>query len=161
MTAEDLIIQSADGVYLVTVRGRANFDYAVPLRDLLKGLTDYKCFRFDMSKCETMDSTFMGVLSMLGIRGYKSGKLPEIYGASDNVRKLLADLGVAKLFTFKDGDAPAMTGETAPNASGDRLTLAETVAEAHKTLVEASSENAKIFDAVIRYAEEDVKKLRK
>ena len=40
------------------------------------------------------------------------------------------------------------------------LKTAETVAEAHKTLVQADQLNADRFADVIRFADEDVKKLR-
>ena len=39
MKSEDLQITALEGGYSVTVSGRANFDYAVPLRDLAGKLT--------------------------------------------------------------------------------------------------------------------------
>ena len=40
------------------------------------------------------------------------------------------------------------------------MDTAETVVEAHKTLVEADSDNAAKFGAVIDYAEKDLQKLK-
>lgn len=66
MKESDLLISHRDGVYFVKVSGRANFEYAVPLRELAKTLDNFRCVRMDMTECLAMDSTFMGVLSMIG-----------------------------------------------------------------------------------------------
>ena len=67
MRKEDLTITAMDNGYLIAVSGRANFDYAVPLRELAEKLIPGNWIQFDMEYCETMDSTFMGVLTMLAL----------------------------------------------------------------------------------------------
>ena len=57
MRSEDLKITESDGAYLVEVSGRANFDYAVPLRELSGKLTESTKLQIDLSNCEAMDST--------------------------------------------------------------------------------------------------------
>ena len=39
MRKEDLTVTAMDNGYLINVAGRANFDYAVPLRELAEKLT--------------------------------------------------------------------------------------------------------------------------
>lgn len=160
MKAEDLVIASCNNCYLVTVKGRANFEYAVPVRELVKDLEFFDRFAFDLAECITMDSTFMGVLTMLALRGVRKQNPVQLWNASTEVQKLLADLGVAKIFAFKEGTPDSIGGGSAVCRTADRLDMAETVAEAHRTLVEAEPANAAVFENVIKFADEDVKKLR-
>ena len=164
MRSEDLQITELKDGFSVTVCGRANFDYAVPLRELAGNLTAEKWLQIDLENCEAMDSTFMGVLSMLALKMRKNGSQVMLLGASETLVKLLRDLGVAKLFKFvansnaadKDGVAVAVN-----SIRSDMLTTAQTVAEAHRTLVEADQANAEKFKQVIEFADQDVERLKK
>ena len=146
--------------YLIQAVGRANFDYAVPLRELSKDLTGQEPVCLDLSGCTAMDSTFMGVMAMMGLKARRCGKAIEIAGAGDHLKALLRGLGVQKLFSFIDR-APAIADAAAPAMSGDRTVTAETVLEAHQTLVEADDGNAERFRQVIEFARTDVERLKK
>ena len=164
MRKEDLTITAMDNGYLIAVTGRANFDYAVPLRELSEKLVPGNWLQFDMEYGETMDSTFMGVLTMLALKLRKSGAKIMLINASEQLNKLLRDLGVAKLFNFVSGDETVKNdgAKTEVQLSGKAslLTTAQTVVDAHKTLVEADSSNAEKFDKVIEFAELDVERLK-
>ena len=164
MRKEDLTITAMDNGYLIAVTGRANFDYAVPLRELSEKLVPGNWLQFDMEYCETMDSTFMGVLTMLALKLRKSGAKIMLINASEQLNKLLRDLGVAKLFNFVSGDETVKNNgvktEVQLSGKASLLTTAQTVVDAHKTLVEADSSNAEKFDKVIEFAEQDVERLK-
>ena len=160
----DLKIADRGGVYVVKARGRANFEYAVPLRELVKNLVEFERFCIDLSECTAMDSTFMGVLTMTALKGAKAGKKVEILGASEVLQKLLRDLGVGRLFDFAGVEtAPAELLASLTDAQKDPSMLAgaETVKEAHESLVDADQANAERFGSVIKYAEADVERLKK
>jgi anti-anti-sigma regulatory factor len=163
MKSEDLQITVLDGGYMVTVCGRANFDYAVPLRDLSGKLVPGNWLQIDLENCEAMDSTFMGVLTMLALKMRKNGSQVMLIGASEVLVKLLRDLGVVKLFKFAGNEGRAVDGgvAVAVNSGSDMLTTAKTVAEAHRTLVEADESNADKFKQVIEFADQDVARLEK
>ena len=72
MNANDLMIGENEEAYVITAVGRANFEYAVPIRELVNSNEGRKTVRVDLKECLAMDSTFMGVLSM----GGKSLKRP-------------------------------------------------------------------------------------
>ncbi|MDR0932009.1 MAG: STAS domain-containing protein [Victivallales bacterium] len=161
MKESDLLISHRDGVYFVKVSGRANFEYAVPLRELAKTLEEFHCVRMDMTECLAMDSTFMGVLSMIGLAAKRSNAEVELVNASDFLTKLLRDLGVVKLFTFVKSDEKSGESYECVGCKSDLLTTAETVAEAHETLIEADKANAGKFDAVVALSKRDVERLKK
>jgi len=160
MRDEDLKITALEGGYSIAVCGRANFEYAVPLRDLAGKLVSENWVEFDMENCETMDSTFMGVLTMLALKLRKNGKTLKLINAGEHLVKLLRDLGVAKMFNFISDICAANGGQVVKIAESGLLAKAETVAEAHKALVGADSSNAERFSQVIEFAEQDVKRLR-
>lgn len=161
MKESDLLISHRDDVYFIKVSGRANFEYAVPLRELARTLEDFRCVRMDMSECLAMDSTFMGVLSMIGLKAKRSGAQVELVNASEFLTKLLRDLGVEKLFTFVSGEAEDSQEYNSAATKADLLTTAETVTEAHESLVEADESNAQKFDQVIAFSKQDVERLKK
>ena len=159
MNAQDLKIGEVGDVYVITAVGRANFEYAVPIRELVNSNDGHKTIRLDLKECTAMDSTFMGVLSMGALKAEDNGSSFEIYNASDSLKRLLMDLGVDELFSYHEG-FPGETG-CAAGCKSDMLTTAETVEEAHRKLVEADDANAERFNDVISYAAADVERLKK
>lgn len=160
MKDTDLLISNRGGCYTVTVSGRANFEYAVPLRDLARSTAEFSAFQLDMKSCTAMDSTFMGVLTMLAMKGKKCSVTIKIFNANDTLKKLLRDLGIAKLFEFCDGETDSGNSEKA-GVRSDMLTTAETVEEAHIALADAEPENVDRFRDVIEFSHQDVENLKK
>ena len=103
----------------------------------------------------------MGVLTMLALKGRREQTAVELYNAGSVLQKLLRDLGVIKLFTFKEGSVDVSAENAGVSEKSELLTTAETVSEAHKALVGADSANSEKFRAVIDYADADVERLKK
>ena len=162
MRSSDLVISDDDGVCTVKVCGRANFEYAVPLREIAKGSSVLRSLVIDLAQCTAMDSTFMGVLTMLALKSRRDRTEMSLCNASGTLQKLLRDLGVIKLFTFTEGaPAPVSDAAAADPASPGLLAAAETVSEAHKTLICAAPENLDKFRDVVAFADADVERLKK
>lgn len=161
MNSNDLQILRTPNGYTVKVAGRANFEYGMPLRTFVRGLEEnYGQIRIDLKDCVAMDSTFMGILAMLGLKSQRAGRLVEIVNASEYCRGLLKGLGLLQLFKFVEGDT-ASAGENIPTEECKNMVeTAETVVEAHKTLVDADASNQEKFKTVIDYAEKDLKNLK-
>ena len=162
MNGKDISLVNRSGNFEIQVTGRANFEYAVPLREIARTPEAIKSCRIDLRDCAAMDSTFMGVLTMLALGTKRFQVDVEIYNASDFLVKLLRGLGIEKLFVFKSGDVFGGGDEvSSAKESASALTTAETVAEAHRTLVEADGGNAQKFADVIEFADQDVARLKK
>ncbi|MBQ9500693.1 MAG: STAS domain-containing protein [Lentisphaeria bacterium] len=163
MRSSDLVISDENGVCTVKVCGRANFEYAVPLREIAKGGRVLQRLVIDLGQCTAMDSTFMGVLTMLVLKSRRDHTEMSLCNASAVLQKLLRDLGVIKLFTFTEkapDPAPESVPAAGPAAPG-LLDTAETVSEAHKTLICAAPENLDKFRDVVAFADADVERLKK
>ena len=160
MVCGTISVRAIDGGILIKVSGRANFESAVPLREAADGMDASGWVCFDMSDCTAMDSTFMGVMTMIGLKKVRGGRKAGLAAASEKVQGLLRGLGVLKIF---DTEVQIPAGEggdgEAAAAPADAAAAARTVLEAHRTLVEAEPANEAQFRDVIAFAEEDVRRL--
>ena len=164
MSGATLTITPLNGGALFEVTGRANFETAMPLRDYAEKLSGREVIWFAMKECTALDSTFMGVMAMLALKAKRQKCEIHLAGADAKICQLLAGIGILKLFE-KHEEVPVdlAAGEAAPlpDAGRDDAARAQTVLDAHKTLVEADEKNAEVFRDVIAFAEEDVNRLKK
>ena len=161
MKNAEVLIDSNDGVYSIKVNGRATFECAPPLRSLAKDLENvmFKRVDVDLSACTGMDSTFMGILAMLGLRSKKIDAVMTIFNAGELNKSLLFGLGLKKLFNFSEGEVPFGAQTGAADGAADKIVNAQTVLDAHKTLMDVDEENVKKFEKVVDYVQKDLDKL--
>jgi ABC-type transporter Mla MlaB component len=101
--AGSLIISRDGNRCGIILSGRVNFETVVPLRDFVNHIPEgINELTVELGNCVSMDSTCMGVLSMLALLGIKSKLKMCVLNAGGN-RQLLKGLGVEKLFKFEVG----------------------------------------------------------
>ena len=168
MSSGETIIYGSGERYAVKVIGRATFECVAPLRTLAKQLdtAEFKQIDIDLADCQGLDSTYMGIMAMLALRAKKINAAISIYNASELNRNLLCGLGLKRLFQFTEGTVEMGTPDTAAGSSSDstpaatdKLTNANTVLEAHKTLMDVDQENVAKFEKVVDYVQKDLDKL--
>jgi len=164
MKKADLLIAHSQGVYNIKVDGRANFECAPPLRNLSANLEkNFEKITIDLTGCTGMDSTFMGVLAMLGLQVRARGAV-EIVNASVENQRLLQGLGIHDLFNFITKDTSADAGVeakfVAAESTANAIEKAETVLKAHDTLIKANEDNRAKFEKVVEFAQKDLDKLQ-
>ena len=161
MEKGEVFISEKDGITFIRATGNASFVCAPPLRELAKKLAaePFGGLKIDLAECTWMDSTFMGMLAMLGLNAKKKGVPAEIWNASEQNEKLLCGLGLQKVFAFLNGafgggnDAPAASGAfTAENN-------ARNVLDAHQTLMDIDEANVPKFEKVVEYVRKDIDKM--
>ena len=154
----------------IKIAGRASFQSSVDFKTLVNTLWQEGHTRFilDVTECQLMDSTFLGVLAGLGLKfsqgrnGHDPATL-ELLHPSTRIFDLIDNLGIAHLFQFHKGPAPA-TGELSPVgpvAAPDRQETTRTCLEAHKLLMEINPANVAKFKDVAKFLEEDLKRQEK
>ncbi len=143
--------------------GRLNFQYTNDFRTYVKSLNIGKVHDIiiDMKNCIGMDSTFMGVLSMLGLKAYKVKIPTTMHFVSDSNMFLLKGLGLTKIFKFSDEEysIKSENSETL-GLETDKMKNAETVIDAHETLMDIDSDNVQKFEGVVNYTKEDLKNMK-
>lgn len=163
MKKADLLIANNKGAYTIIVEGRANFDYGLPLRNFARNLDgNFTQIAIDLRACLGMDSTFMGIMAMIGLKAKKKNVQVEILNADENNRYLLEGLGLDKLFKFADKDTCNICDEKIVSGADSCSVLdqAETVVDAHRTLTSVDKKNIPKFEKVIEFAQQDVDKLK-
>jgi anti-sigma B factor antagonist len=159
-----LLVARGEGSALIKISGRATFICSADFKTLVYRLRDHGCRRFvlDLTDCQIMDSTFLGILARFGLT-LSSQTEPvgsvQVVNPSERIMGLLENLGVEHLFEVINGVPPAAEGATdleLANCS-DKRKVTQISLEAHQTLSQLSPENAARFKDVIRFLAEDLK----
>lgn len=163
----NLLVWVGDKDVWVKVQGRATFNCCVDFKTLVNSLWQqgYTSFRLDLTGCLLMDSTFLGVLSGLGLKltPEKKGAAPTIQLVNPNERiaDLLENLGVTHLFQVAKGqlcpDGPFIAPPSCETDKGDAIKIS---IKAHEDLGTINPENIAKFKDVRRFLEEDLKKIQ-
>ena len=166
MKETDVLIAHNKDVYNIKVEGRANLEYAPPLRTLAKTIEGEKFEKIsiDLEKCTAMDSTFMGVLAMLSLRAKKIGSDIEIVNATDSNIALLRGLGIDKLFNLVKRDTSEVQEKQVwekTETGADKLMTAETILDAHDTLMDVDPGNIPKFEKVVDLTRKEIDKMDK
>lgn len=160
-----LFVWAGDQAACVRVAGRANFALAVEFRKLLRHLQTSHGGRvlLDLSECQMMDSTFLGVLAFeakqrSAAHGEANGAALELLNANPTVRELIEDLGIGSLFTFTERDLSQAAFTAAPaagKASAEELN--RTCLEAHELLMALHPDNVAKFKDVAQFFAEELR----
>jgi anti-anti-sigma regulatory factor len=153
----------------VKISGRACFAAGPSFKTLTDGLCQrgHTQFLFDLTECQQMDSTLLGMLAGLAIRlaqtsAPASDCAVKLLNASDHITELLESVGVDHLFTVLS-DVPLNDASLAPVRAADsgagRQELAKASLEAHRTLMELHPGNVPKFKDVAQFLAEDLKKM--
>ena len=161
MEKGEVFISEKDGITFIRAKGNASFVCAPPLRELAKKLAaePFGGLKIDLEECTWMDSTFMGMLAMLGLNAKKKNVPAEIWNASEQNEKLLLGLGLKKVFAFQSGefgdadDAAAASNATTPESN------AHNVLDAHQTLMDIDISNVQKFEKVVEFVKKDIDKM--
>jgi anti-sigma B factor antagonist len=149
----------------VKINGRANFSSSMDFRTALNDLREkgYHYFVLDLSECQLMDSTFLGVLAGFGLKMNtgQDGSGIELLNPNARLSELLESLGVIHLFKVTQG-APGCTGETQPVVPGNpsRVEASRACLEAHQTLMKINPDNVAKFKDLTQFLAEDLKKAK-
>lgn len=106
----------------------------------------------DLSQCESMDSTFLGIMVMIGIK--TKGKIPLlVVNAKPSHRELLDGIGVSRVWRFVDNPVPELTWHYLAHATAGAVKnmteMAPLVLEAHQALMELEPGNVPKFKDVV------------
>jgi anti-anti-sigma regulatory factor len=163
-----LTVSLHDDAVLLRVSGRAICTAGCDFKKLTDEMLrrGYRRFLIDLQACDLMDSTFLGLLADLGIKG--SEGMPEeasprvkLFNPNQRVTEILDQLGISHLFEIvRSGALPQMNGDTvvASPAQYSRAEVSRTCLEAHRLLMELNPENVARFKEVTRFLAEDLQK---
>jgi anti-anti-sigma factor len=160
--AEALYYQENDSGLFIRAQGHITAAVSTDLREVILDRLNTApvppVLGVDLSACEYMDSTFMGLLVGFHKR-YKTltGRPLTILRPTPECMKLLTGLGILKLMTLVTGPEPASplvwTGLQANQSPSTEVLL-----NAHQNLSELSLENERKFSALQNVLEQQLQK---
>lgn len=167
-SAARLLVAVCERTVCIKINGRADFTLSLDLKKLFVEMWQrgYNHFVFELRDCLTMDSTFLGVLSELGLKFSEGKKVQngaplELLNPNPRIAATLETLGVADLFDIKSVEEP-VPGKFEPLAqksSNTPMELTRTCLKAHQTLMGLKPENVQKFKDVTQFLAEDLKRL--
>lgn len=163
-----ILVAKVDDAVCIKLEGRATFACSVDFKRLLTEAHEAGAKRFviNLSACQIMDSTFLGMLSGLG-RRISSEDLPpekrpiELLNPTERVSDLIDNLGVSDLFHIMHCDEANPTTYDESYESGEetsKIDMTRNCLEAHQILMDLNPDNVTKFKDVAKYFEEEVKK---
>ncbi|MFW5996786.1 MAG: STAS domain-containing protein [Verrucomicrobiota bacterium] len=160
MNDAKILAANKEGVVQIRVIGRATFKISRELREyIIQTLNDGVCsVIIDLSECDGMDSTFMGVMAMIGLEA-KGKASVLVVNAGEKLRNLLDSIGVSRLVEYMEKDMAEGNWHNLCEAAAERddmKQVAPTVRDAHKTLMELSPENIPKFQNVVEMLSEEL-----
>jgi len=146
---------------VIRISGRATFVSSVSFKKLVNGLIDRGCVKFtlDLSCCQLMDSTFLGVLVGLSRKFVDSVQSILLFNPSDLVRDMFDNLGILDL--FGSVDSLCVENDLVSASHNDDLIskseLTKNTLSAHQALMEVNHSNEVKFKEVALFLEENLK----
>jgi anti-sigma B factor antagonist len=163
----NLMVAVFDQGVCIKVCGKADFTSSLDLKKLINELwlRGHNRFVFELCDCVTMDSTFLGMLSGLGLKfrngSASQGSPLELFNPKPRITEVLDSVGVAHLFKITCCTDPLTYNfeplATAPDVS--RADVTRNCLEAHTTLMQIRPENVNKFKDVAQFLAEDLKRL--
>jgi len=153
MAEAQILVAKQEGCVQIRVLGRATFKISQDLRDFGAGVLqeNVSSIIVDLSECQGMDSTFLGVLAMIGLQGRDTAGLV-IVNADEAHRGLLESIGLSRIWTFAEKPVRNVTWRSLCEAAVgavDMKSVGETVLAAHRTLMDLAPENVPKFRDVV------------
>ena len=169
---DNLTAAYIDQLVVIRIEGRGSFKISPPLKQFIHRTVETRSARkilIDMSQCNSMDSTFMGVLAGLSFQMKDSPDCSlKLSNLSEKNEKLLRTLGVDRVVNYSRTPSAeekelmerlSEGGDPLEAGAMDPLDAARTSLEAHETLVNINPENFDKFKSVLELLKQDVDNL--
>ena len=150
--------ETNEDVVILRVIGKGNFSLSPKLKQITDSLNadnGSKQYVFDIEKCITLDSTFMGVMASIAINQSKSCEVRAVViNTNEITARQIGVLGINYLLDLygKPSNEQIMENvefKSAPEAPQTRLDQILHMIESHQTLVDTNSENEIKFRTVL------------
>jgi len=160
--ADEILHASHDGVHALRFRGEIRYPLSPSLDRFLQQLfagPPPKGFVVDLTEATVIDSTNLGLLARIA-KGMDraGGPKPVLVSNQKDINEVLVSMGFDEVFSLVDSPEPLPApGHKVPLRETDAKTLAKTVLEAHRTLMELNERNRDVFQNVAALLEQQIR----
>jgi len=155
-----ILVARFENIVAIRIIGRATFKVGQELRDYGTAAMrdDIASVIMDLSQCTAVDSTILGVIAMIGLEGHRRAEVV-IVNANECVRSTMNSVGLTRLCRFTEQELGEADWDTLCQAAVGAVTMdnvAETVLNAHKTLMDLDPENVPKFRDVVEMLHQEL-----
>jgi serine phosphatase RsbU (regulator of sigma subunit)/anti-anti-sigma regulatory factor len=159
--AAEVLIGAGPGGTTISVNGRGTWMHCAALHEAWpeikrrgEGVT------LDLSRCEMLDSTFLGTLQELCQRADREKVPVRIQGALPQVRRLFEELGMQKVLSHSSAAKTPLPPQMRPLAAcmNDQLNR-QRMLQAHQALAGLSEANRQEFSRLIEHLRAEIDRL--
>ncbi|SMF33834.1 anti-anti-sigma factor [Alteromonadaceae bacterium Bs31] len=162
MSSGEIKVAEHRGVFVIKMEGDVRLTLCLSFDDFIERMfssPDFCSVVFDLSDAMAIDSTTLGLMAKISIKGRQLHyKDPTVVSSNPSITRLLASMGFEDIFTIVD-DHPAEPAVTAgplaspvvalPEEVEDEDKVQERVLEAHRLLMEMNAENHDTFRELV------------
>lgn len=146
----------------VQVSGRASFQNSEDLKSFCTKALDnpeVKTVSINMAACEGMDSTFMGILTMISLTARQKSTPVEMVNTTAYCLELLVQLGLKPMFDFVEREEELETMTVLDESKEVSQEQHSTnVLTAHQTLIDVHEENRSEFQDIVNFLKDEQSK---
>jgi len=145
-----ILAASHNGAYVIRFEGDVRLTLCTTIDDYFQKMFDDPAFAsvwVDLCSAEGLDSTTLGLLAKLALTvKERFGFQPAIYSCDPGINRLIKSMGFQRLFELREEVCGNPEEAVAiPAVEGSESEVKDKVIEAHKVLMELSSENRARF----------------
>lgn len=145
-----ILAASHNGAYVIRFEGDVRLTLCTTIDDYFQKMFDDPAFAsvwVDLCSAEGLDSTTLGLLAKLALTVQERfGFQPAIYSCDPGINRLIKSMGFQRLFDLREEVCGNPEEAVAiPAVEGSESEVKDKVIEAHKVLMELSSENRARF----------------
>ncbi len=157
MSQETLAVAVEENIARIKVNGRATFGCSEDLKKFCTLMLEKKVQKIilDMKNCAGMDSTFMGILTMVSLSAKKQSVTIEMNNTSEDNKQNLFSLGLKNMFSFTSNtETTTLKWKDVECSDVSQEKHKENVLNAHQTLIDVHEDNRKEFQDIITFLKE-------
>jgi anti-anti-sigma factor len=150
---------SHDGVHALRLKGEIRYPLSPSFDRFLQRLfagPAPKGFVVDLTETTVIDSTNLGLLARIA-KGMDraGGPKPVLISNQEDINEVIVSMGFDEVFMLVDTPEPLPEpGHVVPLRETDAQTLARTILEAHRTLMDLNERNRDVFQSVVALLEQ-------
>ena len=154
-----ILVAEFEQTSYIRLIGRITFKYAPDFRQFILEQFDKNQHGvlIDFSDCETIDSTFIGIITSLTLKSKKENrKFIKILNVNEHIKRILKTLGLINILDIVDEKLNNIKYNNLPISSAGKIEIANLVLDAHETLSELNEKNVLEFKNVVTYLKKQI-----
>ena len=159
MSSGEIKVADHDGVYVIKMEGDVRLTLCLSFDDFIEKMfeaPDFCSVVFDLSDAEAIDSTTLGLMAKISIKGRAlKHDDPTVVSGNPSITRLLASMGFEDIFRIVESGAaiagPLVAGEAQSLSEdlSDEQRIQQRVLEAHRLLMDMNQSNRDTFSELV------------